>query len=137
MDDQRPDQKRIRALKTILEQEKVAVTVRYSRGLAANAACSCIYFFAEIVAEERRHQPPLVFGDQAVLVLADIVTILNRCQDRGIGRRAADAQFFHALDQGRFGIARRWLREMLLRRDAALFCRFLPLCRCPARACLP
>ena len=39
MDDQRPDQKRIRALKTILEQEKVAVTVRYSRGLAANAAC--------------------------------------------------------------------------------------------------
>ena len=39
MDDQRPDQKRIRALKTILEQEKVAVTVRYSRGLAADAAC--------------------------------------------------------------------------------------------------
>ena len=39
MDDQRPDQKRIRALKTILEQEKVAVTVRYSRGLATDAAC--------------------------------------------------------------------------------------------------
>ena len=39
MDDQRPAQKRIKAFKTILEQEKVAVTVRYSRGLAANAAC--------------------------------------------------------------------------------------------------
>jgi hypothetical protein len=31
--------KRIKAFKTILEQEKVAVTVRYSRGLAANPAC--------------------------------------------------------------------------------------------------
>ncbi len=39
MDDQRPDEKRIKAFKTILEQEKVAVTVRYSRGLAADAAC--------------------------------------------------------------------------------------------------
>jgi len=39
VDYQRPDQKRIRAFKTILEQEKVAVTVRYSRGLAADAAC--------------------------------------------------------------------------------------------------
>jgi hypothetical protein len=48
VDDQRPAQKRIKAFKTILEQEKVAVTVRYSRGLAANAACSCIYFLAEI-----------------------------------------------------------------------------------------
>ncbi|WP_353811375.1 hypothetical protein [Microcystis sp. M_QC_C_20170808_M2Col] len=28
-----------KAFKTILEQEKVAVTVRYSRGLAADAAC--------------------------------------------------------------------------------------------------
>ena len=39
MDYQRPDEKRIKAFKTILEQEKVAVTVRYSRGLAADAAC--------------------------------------------------------------------------------------------------
>ncbi len=39
MDYQRPDEKRIKAFKTVLEQEKVAVTVRYSRGLAANAAC--------------------------------------------------------------------------------------------------
>jgi 23S rRNA (adenine2503-C2)-methyltransferase len=39
VDYQRPDQKRIKAFKTILEQEKVGVTVRYSRGLAANAAC--------------------------------------------------------------------------------------------------
>ena len=39
MDYQRPDEKRIRAFKTIVEQEKVAVIVRYSRGLAANAAC--------------------------------------------------------------------------------------------------
>jgi len=39
VDYQRPAQKRIKAFKTILEQEKVAVTVRYSRGLAADAAC--------------------------------------------------------------------------------------------------
>ncbi len=39
MDYQRPDEKRIKAFKTVLEQEKVAVTVRYSRGLAADAAC--------------------------------------------------------------------------------------------------
>ncbi len=39
MDYQRPDEKRIKAFKTILEQEKVAVTVRYSRGLATDAAC--------------------------------------------------------------------------------------------------
>jgi 23S rRNA (adenine2503-C2)-methyltransferase len=39
VDYQRPDEKRIKAFKTILEQEKVAVTVRYSRGLAADAAC--------------------------------------------------------------------------------------------------
>jgi len=39
VDYQRPDEKRIKAFKTILEQEKVAVTVRYSRGLATDAAC--------------------------------------------------------------------------------------------------
>jgi hypothetical protein len=46
VDYQRPDERRIRAFKTILEQEKVAVIVRYSRGLAV-AAYSCIYCFPE------------------------------------------------------------------------------------------
>jgi 23S rRNA (adenine2503-C2)-methyltransferase len=38
-DYQRPDRQRIETFKIILEKEKVAVSVRYSRGLEADAAC--------------------------------------------------------------------------------------------------
>ena len=76
---------------------------------------------AEVVGQKGGDEPPLVFGDQAVLVLADIFAVLDRGDDAGIGRGAADAQFFHALDQRRLGIARRRLGEMLLGRDAPLF----------------
>ena len=77
--------------------------------------------FTEIIGEECRDQPSLILWDQAVFVLFDIPTVLNRRHDRRIGRRAADAQFFHALDQSGFGIARRRLREMLLWVDRFLF----------------
>ncbi len=43
------------------------------------------HIFAEIVRQERRHQPPLVFGDQAVLVLADVFAVHDRGQDGRIG----------------------------------------------------
>ena len=75
---------------------------------------------AKIVRQERRHQPALVLGDQAVLVLAHIFPVLDGRDDGGIGRRPTDPQFLHPLDQRRFGIARRCLREMLFRRDLAL-----------------
>jgi 23S rRNA (adenine2503-C2)-methyltransferase len=39
VDYQRPEGQRIEAFKTILDREKVAVSVRYSRGLEADAAC--------------------------------------------------------------------------------------------------
>lgn len=38
-DYQRPDEHRIRNFKRILEENRIAVSVRYSRGLEANAAC--------------------------------------------------------------------------------------------------
>jgi 23S rRNA (adenine2503-C2)-methyltransferase len=38
-DYQRPNQQRIQAFSAILQQEHIAVSVRYSRGLAAEAAC--------------------------------------------------------------------------------------------------
>ena len=45
---------------------------------------------------------------------------LQHLQDRRIGRRPADAELFHALDQRGLGIARRRLGEMLVGRDRAL-----------------
>ena len=75
---------------------------------------------AEKVGQERRHQPPLVLGDQAVLVLADIFTVNNRRQHRSIGRGPPDAQLLHPLDQGGLAIARRSLGEMLLAGDGLL-----------------
>ena len=69
----------------------------------------------EILQQEDRHQPALVLGDQAVLVLADIFAVLDRGDDAGIGRRASDAQLLHPLDQRGLGIARRGLGEMLAR----------------------
>ena len=76
----------------------------------------------EIVGQERGDQPPFILRDQPVLVFADIFAVLNRGDHRGIGRRPPDPQFFHPLDQSRFGITRRGLGEVLLRRHRALFC---------------
>ncbi len=39
VDYQRPDKQRIKQFQNILQQNKIAVSVRYSRGLSANAAC--------------------------------------------------------------------------------------------------
>ena len=49
--------------------------------------------------EERGHQPPALLGEEAVLLDADIVAVLQHLHDRGVGRRAADAEFLHPLDQ--------------------------------------
>ena len=78
----------------------------------------------EIVLQEGDHQPALVLGDQAVLFLADVVAVLDRGDDRGIGGRAPDAKLFHALDQCRLGIARRRLGEVLVGVDRVFLHRF-------------
>ena len=74
----------------------------------------------EKVGQKRRDQPALILGDQPVLVFADIFAVLDRGQNRGIGGRSPDPQLLHPLDQRGFGIARRWLGKMLLRRDFLL-----------------
>ena len=68
----------------------------------------------EVIRQEDRHQPSLIFGEQAVAFLAGISAVDDGRQDAGIGRRAPDAQFFHLLDQRRLGVARRRLGEALL-----------------------
>ena len=41
--------------------------------------------FAEKVGQESRDKPPFIFGDQAVLVFAHVVAVLDRRDDRRIG----------------------------------------------------
>ena len=70
--------------------------------------------------QERRDEPALVLGDQALLVDADVVAVLQHGERGGIGGGPADAQLLHALDQRRLGEARRRLGEVLLGLDAAV-----------------
>ena len=60
---------------------------------------------------------PLSSGIEPLLVDADVVALLQHGQRRGVGRGPADAELLHALDQRRFGKARRRLREVLLGLD--------------------
>ena len=57
---------------------------------------------------------------QALFVDADIFTLFQNRECRCIGRRATDAEFFHALDERGFGEARWRLCEMLVGFDLAL-----------------
>ena len=60
--------------------------------------------------EERDDEAALVLGDEPLLFDPDVVAIDEHGHRRGIGRRAADAELFHPLDERRFGKARRRLR---------------------------
>jgi hypothetical protein len=68
--------------------------------------------------QKRRDEAALVLGDQTLLVDLDVVALLQHGERGGIGRRTADAQLLHALDQRCLGEARRWLGEVLLGLDA-------------------
>ena len=70
--------------------------------------------------QKSRHQAALIFGDEPLLLDADIVAFAQNREGRGIGRRPADAEFFHAFDKRRFGKARRRLGEMLACLDFVL-----------------
>src|SRR5579863_5461255 len=70
--------------------------------------------------EEGGDEAPLVLRNEPLLLDAHIVAVAEDRHGRGIGRRSADAELLHALDQGRLGVARRRLGEMLRSLDALL-----------------
>ncbi len=76
--------------------------------------------FREEAFKEGGDKSALGLRHQLALVDCHIVAIAQRRQRRRIGRRAADAEFFHLLDQRCFRIARRRLGEMLCRIDLLL-----------------
>ena len=69
--------------------------------------------FAEKGAEKGGDELAAVLGHEALLLETDIIAILQHRNDRGIGRRPADAQLLQRLDQAGFAVARRRLGEML------------------------
>jgi len=70
--------------------------------------------------EKSGQQPSTFLGEEAVLLDPHIGAVLQRLDDRGIGRWSADTQFFHLLDQTGLAVARRWLGEMLGRVNGLL-----------------
>ena len=50
----------------------------------------------EEILQERDHDAALVLAMQALLLELDVAAVPQHLQDRGIGRGAADAEFFHA-----------------------------------------
>ncbi len=78
----------------------------------------------EEVLQERDDDAALVFGGQALFLELHIAAVLQHLQDRCIGRRPADAEFFHALDQRGFREARWRLGEVLRDVEALALQRF-------------
>ena len=69
----------------------------------------------EEIVQEADDKPAPVLGDELAAVLDDIGPVLKHLNDRGIGRRPADAELLHRLDQAGIGETRWRLGEMLLR----------------------
>ncbi len=59
----------------------------------------------EVLLEEADDRERLERGYERGALLANVVAILDRRDDRGVGRRAADPQLFEPLDEARFGVA--------------------------------
>ena len=76
--------------------------------------------FGEKAFEEGDDDAAAVLRIEPPLVDPHIFAVLEHLQDRGVGRRPADAEFLHALDQRGFGIARRRFGEMLIGGNRAL-----------------
>ena len=75
----------------------------------------------EVLDHKIRHDDAQGRRGQALVFFDYIFAVLDRCDDRRVGRRTADAAILHCLDQRRLGIARGRVGEMLL-----LFGLFLP-----------
>src|SRR5579872_6464434 len=69
----------------------------------------------EEIVEEGSNEAAAILGHEAFLIELHIVSILEHLEDRGIGRRPADAELLEPLHQTCFGEARRRLGEMLER----------------------
>ena len=96
----------------------VQLAVRHQIQLLFEAGGEVVFdIAAEELLQEGRDQPALVLGDEAVLLHLHIFAVAQHGQDRGIGRRTADPQLFHLLDQAGFRIARRRLGEVLVGLD--------------------
>ena len=85
------------------------------RSSCSSSACREVIFdiAREEVFQERDHDAALVLAVQALLLQPHVAAVFQHLEDRGIGRGTADAEFFHALDEGGFGKARRRLGEVL------------------------
>src|SRR6185437_15127872 len=71
----------------------------------------------EEACEKGGDETAAILRHEALLVDLDVVAVLQDLDDRGIGRRSADAELLQPLDQAGLGIARQRLGEMLLRPD--------------------
>ena len=70
--------------------------------------------FREEIFKECGDHPAFVAGLEAVLLHQYVVAIAEHLKRGGVGRWATNSQFFHALDQRRFGETRRRLCEVLV-----------------------
>src|SRR3954449_4624962 len=75
----------------------------------------------EKAAQERSNEPAAVFRQEAALFQPDVIAVLQHLDDGRVGRRTADPQLLELLDQAGFAVARRRLREMLVRTHRAAF----------------
>ena len=69
------------------------------------------------VRQEGRDETPHIFRNETAIIKPDITTVLQHGENRRIGRRTADTEFFHLLDQTGLGITWWWLCKMLFRQD--------------------
>jgi hypothetical protein len=69
---------------------------------------------AEEVFEEGDDETAAVIRDEAVLVHLHVIAFAQLLEDRRVGRRPADAEFFELLDEARFRITRRRFGEVLI-----------------------
>src|ERR1700682_4517624 len=59
--------------------------------------------------QKSRHETAFVFGDEPLLVEANVVALAQNREGRSVGRRPADAKLLHAFDECRLCEARRRL----------------------------
>ena len=73
-----------------------------------------IHVLAEMLGKEFVYHFAGVGGQEALLLQGNVFAVFEGGNNAGIGRRAADAEFFQRFDQAGLGIARRRLGEVLL-----------------------
>ena len=94
----------------------VQLAVGYLVKLAFQLGGEIIFDIAgEEIVQEGDDKPPTVFRNELATVLHHIGPVLKHLDDRGVGRRAADAELLHCFHQAGVGKSRRRLREMLVR----------------------